>query len=334
MQRFIAVDNVCAWPNLTLLPDGVIAATIFNQPCHGTWEGDLECWVSSDGGSLWQKRSQVTQHEPGTNRFDCSAGLAHDGSLLALVAGYGPCPPVGMAPPLRPADPNAPTRYLPVWVCRSGDGGVSWEKAETLTMPKGATEIIPFGDVVRSPDGTLGTTGYTVNDNKVNSAYFFRSRDDGYTWNESVCIGADDYNETDLLCLDEKQWLAVARTVRDGHLDLFVSHDGGDSWTLQGPLTLPRQHPCHLLHLANGHILVTYGIRNRGLYGVGARISADLGKTWGAPMLLVDLEDASDGGYPSSVQLSDGTIVTAYYANRVKAHRRYHMGVIHWNEEQ
>jgi hypothetical protein len=134
--------------------------------------------------------------------------------------------------------------------------------------------------------------------------------------------------------LDEKRWLAVARTLRDQHLDLFISDDGGDSWHLQGPLTLPRQHPPHLLRLGNGHVLMTYGIRNRGLYGVGARISTDAGKTWGAPMLLVDLEDATDGGYPSSVQMADGTIVTAYYANRVKSHRRYHMGVVHWHEEQ
>jgi hypothetical protein len=134
--------------------------------------------------------------------------------------------------------------------------------------------------------------------------------------------------------LDEKHWLAVARTLRAQHLDLFVSDDGGDNWNMQGPVTLPRQHPGHLLRLANGRILLTYGIRNRGLYGVGARISSDLGQSWSPPILLVDLEDASDGGYPSSVQLSDGTIVTAYYANRVRAHRRYHMGVIRWHEEQ
>jgi hypothetical protein len=329
MERFIAVDNVCAWPNLTLLPDGTIAAAIFNQPCHGVWEGDLECWVSVDGGYLWQRRGVIAQHEPTTNRFDCAAGLAHDGAYVALVAGYGPVPPPGMA-----RDPTVPTTFLASWVCRSSDGGMNWHKAETLTLPEGTTEIIPFGDIVRSPNGTLAVTGYSVNDNKRNSTYFFRSRDDGYTWDESVLIGADDYNEADLLCLDEKRWLAVARTLRDQHLALFVSEDDGGSWHLQGALTLPRQHPPHLLRLANGNILMTYGIRNRGLYGIGARITRDLGESWSAPILLVDLEDASDGGYPSSVQLEDGTIVTAYYANRIKAHRRYHMGVVRWHEDE
>ena len=42
-KGYVAIDNVCAWPNLTLMPNGEIAAVIFNEPCHGTWEGDVEC---------------------------------------------------------------------------------------------------------------------------------------------------------------------------------------------------------------------------------------------------------------------------------------------------
>jgi hypothetical protein len=38
----------------------------------------------------------------------------------------------------------------------------------------------------------------------------------------------------------------------------------------------------------------------------------------------------TDGGYPSSVQLKDGTIVTAYYCQRIPMHQRYHMGVVRW----
>ena len=31
MERYIAIDNVCAWPNLTKMPDGAIIATISTQ---------------------------------------------------------------------------------------------------------------------------------------------------------------------------------------------------------------------------------------------------------------------------------------------------------------
>ena len=38
-----------------------------------------------------------------------------------------------------------------------------------------------------------------------------------------------------------------------------------------------------------------------------------------------------DGGYPSSVQLSDGQVLTAYYASGIDGHARYHMGVVLWD---
>jgi len=43
LERYVAVDNVCAWPNLTVLRDGTIIATIFNSPSHGRVEGEVEC---------------------------------------------------------------------------------------------------------------------------------------------------------------------------------------------------------------------------------------------------------------------------------------------------
>ena len=39
-----------------------------------------------------------------------------------------------------------------------------------------------------------------------------------------------------------------------------------------------------------------------------------------------------DGGYPCSVQLSDGTLVTAYYRSRIPGHQRYHMGAVFWED--
>jgi hypothetical protein len=325
-ERFVAVDNVCAWPNLTRMPDGAIVATIFNQPVHLAWPGNVECWASTDEGRLWTLRGTPAVHEPDTARGNVAAGLAHDGSLIVLVSGwsYKVKPVVGQRNPLD--------KVLDPWVCRSTDGGRSWTRAGSIVVPPDIAPVIPFGDIERSPDGTLGVSGYTHTVD-TNTAHFFRSRDDGHTWAESTVIGPDDYNETDLLCLDEDRWLAASRTKKDGHLDLFVSQDGGSSWKCQEPLTEPRQHPGHLMRLEDGRILLVYGLRNQGLYGVGARMSTDGGTTWGAPAVLVDLEDARDVGYPASVQAPDGTIITAYYCNGIPTHRRYHMGVIRWRAE-
>jgi len=322
MERYIAIDNVCAWPNLTRMPDGRIVATIFNQPCHGTREGDVECWETVDEGRFWRRCGVPAPHEPGTNRMNVAAGLARNGDLVVIASGWG-----GEA--FR-------GHVLPAWVCRSADGGRTWERGGEFPRPEGAERIIPFGNVIQLPDGDLGVAGYggrTDGERKTSMSWFLRSRDDGLTWGDHAVIGSGT-NETDLLCPDGKRLLAASRTSGEGRLDLFVSEDNGRNWALHGPLTGPSQHPSHLAKLSDGHVLVTYGIRHRGFYGIGARVSADDGQTWMSPMVLVDLDGAFDGGYPASVELKDGAILTAYYASGVRAHTRYHMGVVRWNLQE
>ena len=42
IRHVVAVEDVCAWPNLTLTGDGEILAILHNQPAHGTQEGGPE----------------------------------------------------------------------------------------------------------------------------------------------------------------------------------------------------------------------------------------------------------------------------------------------------
>ena len=331
-ERYIAADNVCAWPNLTRLDDGTLLAAIYNRPVHGRWHGDVECWASADDGRLWERRSVAAPGEPPGNRMNVAAGRDAAGVCFVIASGWTPV--------LEPGDSgeefaNQQRTVLPALVCRSEDGGHTWTRAEGVALPdESAPPPIPFGDVVEGDGGLLACTMYSWQDRQNNTCWFYVSDDGGYTWAPRGVIGADDYNETDILHLGEGRWLAACRTVRDAHLQLFRSDDDGATWADAGPLTLPRQHPGHLLRLADGRILLVYGLRNPGLWGVGARLSADGGNTWDSPRLLVDFGNATDGGYPSSAQCADGTIVTAYYANRVPAHDRYHMGVVRWQVEE
>lgn len=329
MERYVAIDNVCAWPNLTLMPDGVIVATIFNQPAHGAWEGDVECWASVDGGCLWELRGTPAPHEPGTNRMNVAAGLARNGDLIVIASGWTDRPPVGERRGFGEAE------VLHPWVCRSADGGRTWTRDGSIDKPiDGVQALIPFGDVIQLPSGALSVSCYAWEPPNKHNAYSYRSDDDGQSWSCTGVIKFDGINETTLLALADGQILAAARTLGDQHLDLYRSTDEGATWANSGPLTLGMQHPAHLLQLADGRILLTYGIRNQGLYGVGARFSSDVGKTWSAPQLLVDFKTATDGGYPSSVQLPNGMIVTAYYCSCTPAHNRYHMGVVRWKSKR
>ena len=327
-ERYIAVDNVCAWPNLTLMPDGAIISSIFNQPTHGGWEGDVECWVSRDLGQMWQLLGVPARHEPTTNRMNVAAGCGHDGRMIVLASGWSKRNPVG--------DYSSPHdgEVLPIWVCCSDDGGETWARSETVVLPETNQRLIPFGDIVQLADGALGVCLYGWSSPDERNAYFYVSLDNGQTWNMRGLIRRGDTTETTPVVLEDGRILVAARTVEDQHLDILASEDGGATWHLCGPVTLGYQHPGHLLVLADGRLLLTYGIRNKGLYGVGVRISEDGGKTWDPPRVLVNFLATTDGGYPSSVQVEDGTLVTAYYCKGIAEHQRYHMGVVRWNVDQ
>ena len=317
-ERYVAIDNVCAWPNLTLMPDGSVVATIFNRPYHGLDVGDVECWSSRDG-RLWEKRGSPAVHEGQSNRMNVAAGLAHDGSLVVLASGWG--------------GRDFREKILPTLVARSSDGGRSWSRSSAVQLPEEVDFLIPFGDIVQGEGELLAASFYHEIPGTAN-AYLLFSRDDGRSWGEAVKLAPHDYNETALLRLRRDRWLAASRSHGDGHLALFVSQDEGKHWARSGLLTLPGHHPAHLLEMADGRILLTYGIREKGHHGIGYRTSGDQGRTWSRPTRIINLDETNDGGYPSTVQLSDGTLMTAYYSNRIPQHQRYHMGAVRWALEK
>ena len=348
VARYVAVDNVCAWPNLTRLNDGSIVAVIFNQPTHGGWQGDAECWASEDEGRTWTRRGVAAPHAPGTNRMNVAAGVIQDGTLLAMVSGWS-----DRNPPGHPSNPHEGI-ILPLWLCRSEDGGRHWTHEELgIAAPDGSRWLIPFGDIVALPDESVAAAVYAspsphAGDVSTLSTHLFIGTDDGRQWARRSTIRAGDSNETALTMLSDGRLLAVARTV-SGHLELLDSNDAGATWQPHGRITEDGQHPGHLLVLQDQRVLLTYGIRQKPCYGVGARFSEDGGRNWGPPFQVVDLswperpagavpDDApwyhlrknQDVGYPSSVQLGNGDILTAYYCNGVPAHQRYHMGVVRW----
>lgn len=322
------VQGVCAWPNCQILPDGTILALIFNQPCHGLWEGDLDCWASTDGGEKWRFWSCAARHEAGTNRMNCAVGIAGNGDIVVLCSGWADRRPRG--------EPVAPhTRPLRPWVCRSADGGTSWSVTREFPGPPESriandNELIPFGNIRIGDDGSLRAAAYLRRDNSRHSV-MLRSNDDGRTWKVSATINAEG-NETDILHLGGGRWLAACREFReprDVHLELFASGDDGRTWVRKLPLTLPRQVTGHLVRLADGRVLLSHGNRCWNNFGVDVRMSEDEGATWSAPVRIADCP-RSDCGYPSTVQREDGRVVTAYYT-QVSDDYHYEMRVATWN---
>jgi hypothetical protein len=324
-EHLRAIEGKCAWPNLTLLPSGDIVATIWGQPCHGTWEGDLECWGSSDGGRTWSLRSQITQREPGTNRFNCATGLAQNGDLLTIVSGWSHRGAVG-----QPRPHHGEAHTLQSWILRSCDGGFTWRKTGELPLSGQRYQYVPFGDFQTAGDGALCIAAYLLDEAAGHHRTFFlRSYDDGLTWNdisEMNPVG----NETALLHLGEGRWITASREESDLHLELMTSEDDGRSWQKAGALTGPRQVTGHLMRLRDGRVLLSYGNRIEGQCGVETKWSDDEGKSWSTPVRLADMP-VWDGGYPSTVEREDGVLVTAFYADHPeRGSNQYQMDVVLW----
>ena len=70
--------------------------------------------------------------------------------------------------------------------------------------------------------------------------------------------------------------------------------------------------PSFLLHLRDGRLLMTYGHR-RPPFGNQARLSGDRGRTWSEPVVVSGDGAGGDLGYPSTVELADGSLLTVWY---------------------
>jgi len=320
---------VCAWPNLTLMPDGTIIAIIHNQPSHGGMEGEIECWASKDG-ERWKKRGNPAPHDPNTVRMNHAAGLARNGDLIVLCSGW-----TNIKQPQRPKQAAFRDDILRSWVCRSSDGGKTWSQIKTFPAREaGWSEHIPFGDIFVAKDGSLRTSTYQgrfideTKSTKTNSwrSWQFRSDDDGKTWRAVNVIGPR-HNETSLFYAGGKRWLAAARI---DAVELFASDDDVKTWSGPRRVTKRNEINGHLARLKDGRLLLTYGNRIKDRYGVLAKLSSDEGKTWSRPIRVAKTLHG-DCGYPSSVQRKDGKIVTAYYAKKSSLLDHYYMGVVIWN---
>lgn len=215
------------------------------------------------------------------------------------------------------------------WIRRSTDSGRTWEDPVPVppTAPHGPIELT---------DGRLMFVGIETNQRRAEhegSIVAAESCDQGRTWSVIGRINMfptylgdapDGYAylcEPHVVEVAPDRLLAMARHEEipheqgrlRGRLWQFTSDDGGHTWTEPEPTDILGKPP-HLTKLADGRILVTYGYRHEP-YGERACLSPDGGETWDYEREIILRDDAPSGdlGYPASVQLDDGTIMTVYY---------------------
>ena len=163
------------------------------------------------------------------------------------------------------------------------------------------------------------------------------SRDDGQTWTWRGEIptrpGDDpkkDYHELHAVETAGGRLIAQIRNhnaANAGETLQTESSDGGKTWSIPHGIGVWGL-PSHLLALRDGRLLMTYGHR-RPPFGNQARISSDEGGTWGEAMILSGDGIGGDLGYPSTVELKDGSLLTVWYET-MKAPVRAVLRQAHW----
>jgi len=321
-----------AWPTVTKDGNGVLyAASSGHRLGHVCPFGKNYLYISRDEGECWTGPIVIND----TYMDDRDAGLCAWGDGNVLLNWFSrekefydqraertPLLSTPLAKAARelwqslPEGQHDPGAFVRV----THDGGKTWgEKVRVpVTSPHGPIrkadgKLLFFGKVYMAEDEN------TYPDGQICA---IESDDDGKTWYRLGLVenpegfSNDQLHEPYAIELSDGTILGGIRVHGEGgHKGLTVyttvSRDGGRTWMMPEPTGICGTPPHFLLH-SSGAVVMTYGCRVKP-FGERARISWDSGITWGEELFISEEAPDWDLGYPSSVELSDGSILTVYY---------------------
>lgn len=320
------------WPTLTRRRNGqLLVVCSGGRESHVCPFGRVELIVSNDDGQSWSfprvlldgpiddRDAGVLETERGTLLVTTFTSLAYE-PLLKTMEEKAAATPAAVEPHRLAAwraAHNALTAEqrqaeLGQWMIRSTDGGLTWSPRYSCLVNS------PHGPVQLS-DGRLLYAGKELwtGQRRVGVC---ESKDDGQTWQWLADIPARDgdriadYHELHAVETADGRLIAHIRNHNPENARETLqseSSDGGKTWSVPRSIGVWGL-PSHLLRLKNGNLLMTYGHRRAPL-GNQALISVDHGRTWSAPMILSGDGISGDLGYPSTVELVDGSLLSVWY---------------------
>ncbi len=311
------------WPTVARSANGILrVAYSGGRDYHICPFGRLEMITSQDGGTTWT-RPRVLEDSAIDDR-DAGIMETSQGTLLAtmftsfayqihmnaperlLNKTFGAETPEMLQ---RWKDMDAVTTQEQkntakgYWMLRSTDGGINWSRAYRVLgySPHGPINLL---------DGRLF---YAASNGK--QALALVSSDDGLTWER---ISDMDLRPGEMHAVQAANGDIVVQ-VRDKvvvagrkeqNTSQIISTDGGKSWSDKRKIALG--YPPHLIRLEDNTLLMTYGWR-KAPYGIRGRFSSDNGESWSGEFIITDDAASWDLGYPTTVELQNGTLLTVWY---------------------
>jgi len=318
--------------DLIRLQNGDLLVTAREATEHIARDGDVIMLRSKDGGKTWGEKQVIANVKNLDEREGCGIQLKN-GTIVVAVFYNGLYREDGE----YAWDWSAKVKFgqgkqhLGTYIITSRDNGHTWSAPNHVS-----TKGMPFTDLegpadapIEMPDGSilLPVMAYNVRGDVSNqAAVLLKSTDQAKTWSYLSTMAEDpggklgSFQEPGIVRTRTGRIVAAIRNQGPENA-IWTTHsdDDGKTWTpvKQSPMI---GHPADLIQLADGRLLCTYGLRS-GRHaepgGIRATFSEDNGETW-----LIDKEVQirndflnMDIGYPESMQMPDGRILTVYYFN-------------------
>ncbi|MEO6933515.1 MAG: sialidase family protein, partial [Chitinophagaceae bacterium] len=311
---------------------------------HFANDGDIIMLRSKDGGKTWGQKQVISAIKDLDEREGCGIQLK-DGTIVVGVYYNNLYNADGTYDwdhrIQKTGDTNS--RFLGAHIITSKDNGYTWSKAsfiDTKGMPFSSIEG-PTDAPIEMPDGSIvmGIIGYGLNGDKENyAAVMIRSADKGKSWKYLSAMASDPggklrgFLEPGIVRTKTGRIIAGLRNeAPEGAIWMTYSDDDGKTWVPAWKTDMIG-HPVDLIQLKDGRVMATYGIRE-GRHttpaGIRACFSNDNGKTWDIKKEVQLRNDFYnwDIGYPESLQMANGEVMTVYYFNLFG---KYFLGSTFW----
>lgn len=315
------------WPTVARRKNGqLVVVWSGGRESHVCPFGRVEMMISRDDGENWSwprvlldtdiddRDSGVLETSIGTLLVTTFTSLAYETILKQAIKDRS-WPAERLAAWLAVDDrltPEERKSELGQWMIRSEDGGRSWSTRYRCLVNS------PHGPIQRR-NGHLLYAGKELwtGAGRVGCC---RSIDDGKSWEWLATLPvrngdqAARYHELHAVETTSGKLIVHIRNENPNNENETLqseSTDDGMTWSVPHPIGVWGL-PSHLLRLRDDRLLMTYGHR-RPPFGNQARISNDEGDSWSAPLIISGDGAGGDLGYPSTVELLNGEMLTVWY---------------------